>query len=48
MDDDRLADLLEELPESEQVQVIEGLDLDNTIKKTAWPFAVGIGVVLSG
>ena len=31
MDDDRLADLLEELPESEQVQVIEGLDLDRLI-----------------
>ncbi len=28
MEDDRLADLLEELPESEQVQVIEGLDLE--------------------
>ena len=30
MDDDRLADLLEELPEAEQVQVIEGLDLDRS------------------
>ncbi|MGI9051677.1 MAG: magnesium transporter MgtE N-terminal domain-containing protein [Ilumatobacteraceae bacterium] len=31
MDDDRLADLLEELPESEQVQVIEGLDLERLL-----------------
>ncbi len=28
MEDDRLADLLEELPEDEQVRIIEGLDLE--------------------
>jgi CBS domain-containing protein len=28
MEDERLADLLEELPESEQLRIIEGLDLD--------------------
>lgn len=28
MEDDRLADLLEELPEDEQIRLIEGLDLD--------------------
>lgn len=28
MDDERLADLLEELPESEQLRIIEGLDLE--------------------
>src|SRR3954451_20862374 len=28
MDDERLADLLEELPEAEQLRIIEGLDLD--------------------
>jgi len=27
MDDDRLADLREELPEAEQLRLIEGLDL---------------------
>ena len=31
MDDERLADLLEELPESEQLRIIEGLDLDRMI-----------------
>jgi CBS domain-containing protein len=31
MDDDRLADLLEELPEAEQLRIIEGLDLDRVI-----------------
>ena len=31
MDDERLADLLEELPESEQLRMIEGLDLDRMI-----------------
>jgi CBS domain-containing protein len=31
MDDDRLADLLEELPEEEQVRLIEGLDLDRLV-----------------
>jgi CBS domain-containing protein len=31
MDDERLADLLEELPESEQLRIIEGLDLDRLI-----------------
>jgi len=30
MDDDRLADLLEELPEDEQIRIIEGLDLERT------------------
>ena len=28
MEDDRLADLLEELPEDEQIRIIEGLDLE--------------------
>src|SRR5580765_7703324 len=28
MDDDRLADLLEELPEDEQVRIVQGLDLE--------------------
>lgn len=31
MDDERLADLLEELPEAEQLRIIEGLDLDRMI-----------------
>jgi CBS domain-containing protein len=31
MDDERLADLLEELPEAEQLRMIEGLDLDRLI-----------------
>jgi CBS domain-containing protein len=31
MEDDRLADLLEELPEAEQLQVIEGLDLERLL-----------------
>jgi CBS domain-containing protein len=31
MDDERLADLLEELPEEEQLRLIEGLDLDRLI-----------------
>ena len=31
MDDDRLADLFEELPEDEQLRLIEGLDLDRLI-----------------
>ena len=31
MDDERLADLLEELPEAEQLRLIEGLDLDRLI-----------------
>jgi CBS domain-containing protein len=31
MDDERLADLLEELPESEQLRMIEGLDLERLI-----------------
>jgi CBS domain-containing protein len=31
MDDERLADLLEELPEAEQLRLIEGLDLDRVI-----------------
>ncbi|MET0144413.1 MAG: CBS domain-containing protein [Ilumatobacteraceae bacterium] len=31
MDDDRLADLLEELPEEEQVRLVEGLDLDRLV-----------------
>ncbi len=31
MDDDRLADLLEELPEAEQLRIIEGLDLDRLV-----------------
>ena len=31
MEDDRLADLLEELPESEQLDVIEGLDLERLL-----------------
>jgi CBS domain-containing protein len=31
MDDERLADLLEELPEAEQLRIIEGLDLDRLI-----------------
>jgi Mg/Co/Ni transporter MgtE len=31
MEDERLADLLEELPESEQLGIIEGLDLDRLI-----------------
>jgi CBS domain-containing protein len=31
MEDDRLADLLEELPEPEQLQVIEGLDIDRLL-----------------
>ena len=31
MDDDRLADLLEELPEDEQLRLIEGLDLDHLL-----------------
>jgi len=31
MDDERLADLLEELPEEEQLRLIEGLDLDRLV-----------------
>ncbi len=31
MDDERLADLLEELPEAEQLRMIEGLDLDRLV-----------------
>ncbi|MBA3287393.1 MAG: magnesium transporter [Acidimicrobiia bacterium] len=31
MDDERLADLLEELPEPEQVRLVEGLDLDRLV-----------------
>ena len=31
MDDERLADLLEELPEDEQLRLVEGLDLDRLI-----------------
>jgi CBS domain-containing protein len=31
MDDERLADLLEELPEAEQLRIIEGLDIDRLI-----------------
>jgi CBS domain-containing protein/sporulation protein YlmC with PRC-barrel domain len=31
MDDERLADLLEELPETEQLRIIEGLDLDRLV-----------------
>jgi Mg/Co/Ni transporter MgtE len=31
MDDDRLADLLEELPETEQLRIIENLDLDRLV-----------------
>jgi Mg/Co/Ni transporter MgtE len=31
MDDERLADLLEELPESEQLRIIEGLDLERLV-----------------
>ncbi|MBK9179899.1 MAG: magnesium transporter [Acidimicrobiales bacterium] len=31
MEDDRLADLLEELPESEQVRILEGLDADRIV-----------------
>ena len=31
MDDERLADLLEELPEAEQLRIIEGLDLERMI-----------------
>lgn len=31
MDDERLADLLEELPEAEQLRIIEGLDLERLI-----------------
>ena len=31
MDDERLADLLEELPEAEQLRLIEGLDLDRLL-----------------
>ena len=31
MDDDRLADLLEELPEAEQLRIIEGLDLERLV-----------------
>jgi Mg/Co/Ni transporter MgtE len=31
MDDERLADLLEELPEAEQLRIIEGLDLDRLV-----------------
>ncbi|HEX8582576.1 MAG TPA: hypothetical protein VF640_09610, partial [Acidimicrobiales bacterium] len=31
MEDERLADLLEELPEEEQLRIIEGLDLDRMI-----------------
>ncbi|MEN9504918.1 MAG: hypothetical protein RI958_844 [Actinomycetota bacterium] len=31
MDDERLADLLEELPEAEQLRMIEGLDMDRLI-----------------
>ena len=31
MDDERLADLLEELPEAEQLRLIEGLDLERLI-----------------
>jgi CBS domain-containing protein len=31
MDDERLADLLEELPEAEQLRIIEGLDMDRLI-----------------
>jgi len=31
MDDERLADVLEELPETEQLRLIEGLDLDRLI-----------------
>jgi Mg/Co/Ni transporter MgtE len=31
MDDERLADLLEELPEDEQLRLIEGLDLDRLV-----------------
>ncbi len=31
MDDERLADLLEELPEAEQIGLIEGLDLDRLV-----------------
>ena len=32
MDDERLADLLEELPEDEQLRLIEGLDLDRLVR----------------
>ncbi|MGZ4793811.1 MAG: magnesium transporter MgtE N-terminal domain-containing protein, partial [Ilumatobacteraceae bacterium] len=32
MEDDRLADLLEELPEAEQLRIIEGLDLERLVK----------------
>lgn len=31
MDDERLADLLEELPEAEQLRIIEGLDMDRLV-----------------
>ena len=31
MDDERLADLLEELPEAEQLRLIEGLDLERLV-----------------
>ena len=31
MDDERLADLLEELPEAEQLRIIEGLDIDRLV-----------------
>jgi Mg/Co/Ni transporter MgtE len=31
MDDERLADLLEELPEAEQLRIIEGLDIDRVV-----------------
>jgi CBS domain-containing protein len=31
MDDERLADLLEELPEAEQLRIIEGLDMDRMV-----------------
>lgn len=31
MDDDRLADLLEELPETEQLRIIEGLDMERLV-----------------
>ena len=31
MDDERLADLLEELPEAEQLRIIEGLDIDRMV-----------------
>lgn len=31
MDDERLADLLEELPEAEQLRIIEGLDMDRLL-----------------